>query len=73
MANGTYKLSEQPGYNRQLAMAIGEVRDIAEAARESIKPLIPDGPITITETTDGMVIGSTGGSGTMSTIYPSTF
>ena len=32
MANGTYKLSEQPGYNRQLAMAIGEVRDIAESA-----------------------------------------
>ena len=37
---------------------------------ERTKTLIPDGPITITETAEGIVIGSTA---TVSTTYPATF
>ena len=43
---------------------------IAQLFTERTKTLIPDGPITITETAEGIVIGSTA---TVSTTYPATF
>ena len=48
----------------------GMVRKAQTDVEQNTKTLIPDGPITITETAEGIKIGSTA---TVSTTYPATF